>query len=129
MTIEYEAPLSREQIINKLAETLTAEDGAGSDLTDPYYEAGAFENRVEIDGGNGGTIDLDHLASDVMNLIDLAVSEILGNIVTKMQENDKIIRSNETIETNRYLQGRADTYQSVWAELQVLTDKFKKGNI
>lgn len=128
MTIEYKEPMSREHVVGELAQTLIAEDGAGSDLTDPYYEPGAFENRVEIDQGNGGTIDIDHLASDVLILIDKAVVNVLGDIIAKMQDNDKIIRSNDSIETNRYLQGRADTYQSVWAELQVLADKFKKGH-
>ncbi|AYQ99339.1 hypothetical protein PBI_CANTARE_119 [Brevibacterium phage Cantare] len=129
MSVEYKKPLTRKKVIETLADTLVARDGAGSDLAHPVYECNEFDDFVVIDGGNGGTIDVGHLASDVLRLIDLAVVEVLNNVVTKMQENDKIIRSNETIETNRYLQGRADTYQSVWAELQVLADKFKKGHI
>lgn len=125
MAIEYKEPMSREHVVGELAQTLIAEDGAGSDLTDPYYEPGAFENRVEIDQGNGGTIDIDHLASDVLRMIDTAVADTLDNIALKMMDNDKIIRDSNNMEAHTYLRGRADTYQSVWSDLQVLANKFR----
>lgn len=128
MTIEYKEPLSREEVVKELVNTLTAEDGAGSDLTNPYYEPGKFDNYVEIDDGNGGAIDVDHLASDVLHMIDNAVADTLKIIALKMMENERIIRSNKSIEDNQYLRGRADTYLSVWSELQALSDKFKKAH-
>lgn len=128
MAIEYKEPLSREEVVKELVKTLTAEDGAGSDLTNPYYEPGKFDNYVEIDDGNGGAIDVDHLASDVLHMIDNAVADTLNNIASKMLENDMIIRSNKASKDDPYLRGRADTYQSVWSELQALSDKFKKAH-
>lgn len=125
MAIEYKEPLSREHVTSELAKTLIAEDGAGSDLVHPVHEHGQFECRVSIDGGNGGTIDVDHLASDVLHMINTAVADTLDNIAQKMMDNDKIIRDNNSMKAHTYLRGRADTYQNVCSDLQVLANKFR----
>ena len=59
-------PITRETIENRLTETLQAEDGAGSDLSTGERN-GEWLEVLEY-----GAIDIEHLASEVIHMIEEA---------------------------------------------------------
>lgn len=70
--------ITRETIAARLTETLQADDGAGSDLpTGDLDRCGEWlEVLAERGGYPVGNIDIQHLASDVIDLIERAGGEV-----------------------------------------------------
>lgn len=62
--------MNRDYIKQVLIETLTSPTGAGSDLPDPKYVKSGLDEYIVVDSRSDGSIDIEHLTSDVERLFE-----------------------------------------------------------